>query len=109
MRTPDEIQVEIDHLEDLNEKRKHDIYKTEDRIIELRNLKSKAQNVEDLKDGIDVNVVKVTGEWPDYLVETDEGFKWWSRDKDQTTGTERITRSFYKQIKKCYDEKKEEA
>ena len=101
MRSSHEIQENIDDLEKLIIKRQAQIATAKERIGKFRYLKSRAIEAEALKVGIDVNIVTVTGEWPDYLVETDEGFRWWSRDRDQKPGTERITRSFYEQIKEC--------
>lgn len=61
------------------------------------------REAEALENGVDVNIVKITGEGSSLLVTTDEGFSWWG-DRDDKLGKHRITRVFYSQIKACHAE-----
>ena len=106
MRKAHEIQEEIDGIEKIIEARKSSIVRHEERIEKLRNLKSKAVYADDIKNGVDVNVVSITGIWPSFLMITDEGFKWYSREVKPKTGANRITRRFYKQIKEASERKR---
>ena len=66
-------------------------------------LYSEERQAEALKNGVDVNIVKITGEGSRLSVTTDEGFSWWG-DRNDKLGKHRITRDFYRQIKECHAE-----
>ena len=108
MRKPEEIQEEIERLGAANIKRMAAVRRAREKIAELIELKSKAVYADDLKNGIDVNVIKITGEWPHFLMETDEGFKWYCREPKPKTGPNRITKRFYEQIKEAYERRDKE-
>ena len=73
-----------------------ELYDPESYQIEI-----KAKN---LRNGVDVNIISITGEWPRLSVTTDEGYSWWG-DRSEKLGAYRITRDFYRQIKECHEEK----
>ncbi len=66
-------------------------------------LYSEERKAEALENGVDVNIVEITGEGSRMFVKTDEGFSWWG-DRDDKLGKHRITRDFYRQIKECHAE-----
>jgi len=66
-------------------------------------LYSEEHKAEALRNGVDVNIVEITGEGSSLMVTTDEGYKWWG-DRNDKLGKARITRDFYRQIKECHAE-----